>query len=189
MNSTTAYCHSSASLSKLNNLGVLYLDWKEVKSSNKYVIFNGRIIDMSLYLLNPTFLGKTTFDLFNSSIGQDITFKMAAKGKLQEAICLSDILTVAYIDDISFGCVVSDSILYVSLSLILGLVFIRFFVAIFFIYFVGNKLGARTGDFIPSVSISKDKRKFSRSSSLQSVQTLPDISKQNVNYNQSISGS
>lgn len=55
--------------------------------------------------------------------------------------CLQDIITIGFIDTNSIGCVASSIVLYVSLIFIIGVVGIRFFMAVLFQWFFSWKLG------------------------------------------------
>lgn len=61
----------------------------------------------------------------------------------QETIghCLQDIVTIGFIDTNTIGCVASDVVLYVSLIFIIGVVGIRFGMAVMFQWFFSWKLG------------------------------------------------
>ncbi|KAF9980018.1 Chitin synthase, class 3, partial [Modicella reniformis] len=55
--------------------------------------------------------------------------------------CLKQIARVGAMDSKTIGCVTSDVITYVSLVIILGVVFIKFFLAVFFGWFLSHRLG------------------------------------------------
>ena len=55
--------------------------------------------------------------------------------------CLISLYSVGTVSDDTFGCIVSDTILYVSLLVILGVVLLRFVLAIWFSYFISKSLG------------------------------------------------
>ena len=57
------------------------------------------------------------------------------------AECLEDIILVGFIDTNTIGCVASEVVLYVSLVFIIGVVGIRFAIAIFFFWFISSKVG------------------------------------------------
>ena len=57
------------------------------------------------------------------------------------AMCLQDIITVGFVDTNSIGCVASQIVLYVSLIFIVGVVGIRFVMAVLFAWFFSWKLG------------------------------------------------
>lgn len=84
----------------------------------------------------------------NSSLygGQDITHIIATHRTLgkqwkSEAQCLLDIIKVGEIDTKSFGCIASDVVLYTSLIVILGVILVKFGLAVIFGWFLSWKLG------------------------------------------------
>lgn len=86
--------------------------------------------------------------LANSSAyaGRDMTrhistFRGSANDWKQEADCLADIITVGMLDTESIGCIASDIVLYVSLVVILGVIIVKFGLAVVFGWFLSWKLG------------------------------------------------
>ena len=73
--------------------------------------------------------------------GKDITMMLMRAGDYQLGKCLEDIITVGFIDSNSIGCIASDVVLYLSLTFIVGVVFIRFAMAVLFAWFYSWKLG------------------------------------------------
>ena len=59
----------------------------------------------------------------------------------QEARCLSATIKVGSLDTISIGCMASNIVLYVSLVVILGVIFVKFALAVIFGWFLSWKLG------------------------------------------------
>lgn len=57
------------------------------------------------------------------------------------AHCLQDIITIGFIDTNTIGCVASEVVLYLSLIFIIGVVAIRFVMAVMFQWFFSWKLG------------------------------------------------
>jgi chitin synthase len=76
-------------------------------------------------------------------IGRDATYWLSTTAdRLQIGKCLTDLLKVGVVDTRSTGCIISDIVLWVSLAVILGVVIIRFFLALVFGWFVSGKLGS-----------------------------------------------
>lgn len=73
--------------------------------------------------------------------GQDITALVERAGYNRYVECLTDIIQVGFVDSTSIGCVASDIVLYLSLVFILGAVSIKFFMALYFGWFMSWKLG------------------------------------------------
>lgn len=59
----------------------------------------------------------------------------------QEAKCLSATIKVGTLDTITIGCMASEIVLYISLVVILGVIFVKFFLAVIFGWFLSWKLG------------------------------------------------
>jgi chitin synthase len=59
----------------------------------------------------------------------------------KEADCLSDVIRVGTVDTLTFGCVISNIVLYISLVVILGVIIVKFSLAVAFGWFLSWKLG------------------------------------------------
>ena len=78
----------------------------------------------------------------NSSYRErDITALMVNTNQRAIAACLVDTIRVGFIDSVTIGCVASDIVLYVSLVVIIGVVVIRFAMALLFGWFISWKIG------------------------------------------------
>lgn len=76
-------------------------------------------------------------------IGRDATYWLSTTAdRLIIGKCLTDILKVGVLDTRSTGCIISDIVLWVSLTVILGVVLIRFFLALIFGWFISWKIGS-----------------------------------------------
>lgn len=74
--------------------------------------------------------------------GMDITMYIYRNKLKKYARCLQDIIQVGFVDSKTIGCVASDVVLYVSLVFIIGVVSIKFGMAVIFGWFVSWQLGA-----------------------------------------------
>jgi chitin synthase len=81
---------------------------------------------------------KTANGTFNR---HDLTMMIYRTGQKKFAECLKDIITVGFIDTNTIGCVASQVVLYVSLVFIIGVVAIKFCMAVFFGWFLSWRLG------------------------------------------------
>jgi chitin synthase len=72
---------------------------------------------------------------------KDITMRLLRMKQGKLGHCLQDIITVGFIDTNSIGCVASQVVLYLSLVFIVGVVAIRFVMAVMFQWFFSWKLG------------------------------------------------
>lgn len=73
--------------------------------------------------------------------GKDISMFLMRANQRTLGHCLQDIVTVGFIDTNSIGCVASQVVLYISLVFIVGVVGIRFFMAVMFAWFFSWKIG------------------------------------------------
>ncbi|TPX32351.1 chitin synthase [Synchytrium microbalum] len=159
-------CHSSkadiAVLGLTKVQGTVFVDWEFVEQSTNMLVYNGWVLDLTAFSSNPAFLGQDFYALAMANIGRDATkaFSLNATN-IRKAQCLDEIFRVGQIDSQPFGCVVSNVVLYVSLIVIVGVVFIRFFLAITFSYLIGSRLGDRPGSITRSaVELSRRRREI-----------------------------
>jgi chitin synthase len=80
--------------------------------------------------------------------GQDITMQVVRDGQRQLADCLVEVIRVGFIDSDTIGCIASDVVLYVSLVFIIGVVAIKFAMAVTFGWFLSWRLGSFRGETI-----------------------------------------
>ena len=73
--------------------------------------------------------------------GKDLSMYFTRTNQRTIGRCLEDIITVGFIDTQSVGCVASNVVLYLSLIFIIGVVAIRFVMAVMFAWFFSWKLG------------------------------------------------
>lgn len=114
------------------------------------MVFKTRVIDTNPIFKNKAasinLLGSQVLDLLSyrvSSSGKDITLEFSANGDSYRNIaeCVSLMYNSGSIDQESFGCLLNDVILYISLIIVLGVVMTRFILAVWFSYFISKKLG------------------------------------------------
>ncbi|KAI8048352.1 chitin synthase-domain-containing protein [Gilbertella persicaria] len=146
-------CHISTksrlALRRLEVIGDVYYNWTDIqKPGTSLVAFNGNVLDLSrLRYLTPNIpLPVSVAQIVgpgSAFIGRDATYWLSTTAdRLQIGKCLTDILKVGVVDTRSTGCIISDIVLWVSLAVILGVVLIRFFLALMFGWFVSWKLGS-----------------------------------------------
>jgi chitin synthase len=76
-------------------------------------------------------------------IGRDATYWLSStEDRLKIGKCMTELLKVGVLDTRSAGCIISDIVLWVSLTVILGVVLIRFFLALVFNWFISWRLGS-----------------------------------------------
>ncbi|KAH6911179.1 chitin synthase [Coprinopsis sp. MPI-PUGE-AT-0042] len=153
-------CHSSTSLkAQLSNkralaqrnlklLGQVYYTWEDVKNTRRNLaVYESNVLDLNL--LNALSTAQVNYpsvfdDLKrgnNTFQGKDLTMYFLRKKQRAVAECLQDIVTIGFIDTNSIGCVASEVVLYLSLVFIIGVVAIRFVMAVMFQWFFSWRLG------------------------------------------------
>ncbi|KAG0211632.1 Chitin synthase, class 3 [Mortierella sp. NVP41] len=149
---TGSACHLPASdrsswneLKKLYNAPAYYT-WGNITNPDRsYFAYDGDVIDAEiLKWIKPEFLIDENINaLRNGSIRlqRDLSFLFVQKKMTKVGACLKQIARVGAVDSKTIGCMTSDVITYVSLVIILGVVFIKFFLAVFFGWFLSHRLG------------------------------------------------
>ncbi|KAJ7463662.1 hypothetical protein FB451DRAFT_458227 [Mycena latifolia] len=153
---TTAYtastnCHVSSKgtlSSTLAAQGQVYFTWDDVRNASRSLaVFESSVLDLSLLAwLDPT---QVTFPPLFSALAapsssyarSDITMALLRLNQRPLGHCLQDLITVGFIDTNSIGCVASQVLLYLSLIFIVGVVAIRFAMAVMFQWFFSHRLG------------------------------------------------
>lgn len=140
------YCHNWDSLSgQLSNmvLGPVIYDWNEVSTLVNYTVFDGKILDMTAYFqsLNPMF-GSEVDQVVRNYLNNDMTRALSeVPNGIDIGHCFVDLFSVGRLQYRSIGCWTADLILYISFAIVMGLVLVRFLFAIYFRWFISNKLG------------------------------------------------
>ncbi|KAA1066436.1 Chitin synthase, class 3 [Puccinia graminis f. sp. tritici] len=146
-------CHTKddarQALAKMKPLGQVYYTWDDLKNSSRnLVVYDSIVLDLNL--LNWLDRSQVSYpDVFddlkqsnNQFSGQDITMQLLRAGGQQLGGCLTDIIQVGYIDTNTLGCVASTVVLYASLVVIIGVVLIKWAMAVWFAWFFGWRLGS-----------------------------------------------
>lgn len=146
-------CHNKPdaqqALANMKPLGQVYYTWQDLKNSSRnLVVYDSIVLDLNL--LNWLDRSQVSYpevfdDLKNSNnpfSGQDITMQLLRAGGQQLGGCLQDIIQVGYVDTNTLGCVASTVVLYASLIVIIGVVLIKWAMAVWFAWFFGWRLGS-----------------------------------------------
>ncbi|PPQ78041.1 hypothetical protein CVT25_015585 [Psilocybe cyanescens] len=149
---TSTNCHLSSNarslLERVQILGQVYYTWDDIKNPKRNLaVYGSTVLDLNLLqwlsgaqVNYPKIFDdmKTANGTFN---GKDLTM-LFERGKQQQlGHCLQDIVNIGFIDTNSIGCVASSVVLYLSLIFIIGVVGIRFIMAVMFQWFFSWKLG------------------------------------------------
>lgn len=129
--------------------GQVYFSWDQIANSSRNLgVYSNNVLDFDLLKwLNPAEVNypdffKELMTANNSYRGRDSTAQFMRSDNKQNAKCLVDIIRVGFLDSQSFGCVASDVVLYVSLVVIAGVVFLKFVLAVIFGWFLSWQLGS-----------------------------------------------
>ncbi|KIJ66533.1 glycosyltransferase family 2 protein [Hydnomerulius pinastri MD-312] len=145
-------CHVSTQarqgLAGMNPQGQVYYTWDDVSTSGRNLaVFESSVLDLDLlqWLSTTEVQYPSLFDEMKNADGtyngKDLSMLFMRTGQRQIGKCLEDIVTVGFIDTNSIGCVASEVVLYLSLVFIIGVVGIRFAMAVLFAWFFSWKLG------------------------------------------------
>ncbi|KAI8643796.1 chitin synthase-domain-containing protein [Parasitella parasitica] len=140
---------------KYDKAGRVYYDWNDVNTTAHLAVYNSYVLNLNLLQSLPQSVFSVPTDGLIQSIlqntsafgGQDITHTVATRKTAgsttwkAEAECLLDTIKVGEIDTKSFGCIASDVVLYTSLIVILGVILVKFGLAVIFGWFLSWKLG------------------------------------------------
>ncbi|CAG8512076.1 5375_t:CDS:2 [Paraglomus occultum] len=154
-NFTVDACHANldikAQLADLikNSAAEIFYTWEDIADPDRNLaVYNGFILDfnklkwldLSQVNIPQTFL--TLMNPDNEYRGKDASLVFASKGEKHIADCLVDIVRVGSIDSKTMGCIASDLVLVVSLIFIVGVVLIKFILAVIFGWCISWRLGS-----------------------------------------------
>lgn len=131
------------------NLVVGY-SWEQVAERKHFIVLDGVVLNMTVYMnLHPSAVPSDKVDEAlrtvilkqDSSSGKDATRLFYNRNDLRAAVpCLKERYMAGNIDKVPPGCFVSQLVLYAGLIVILGLVVVRFIMAIVFNWFLSQRL-------------------------------------------------
>ncbi|KAI4520184.1 glycosyltransferase family 2 protein [Schizophyllum commune Loenen D] len=145
-------CHTSSTakdqFSQLQPQGQVYFTWEDVESdSRNLAVYESNVLDLNLlqWLSGAQVQYPSIWDEMKYADGtynkKDLTMYFKRNHMEQMGHCLQDIISIGFIDTNTIGCVASQIVLYVSLIFIIGVVAIRFAMAVMFQWFFSWKLG------------------------------------------------
>lgn len=147
-----------ASLKMTNTSRRVGYDWADLANStfHEYLVIDGNVLNMGPYLhANPSPIAgdnvdraiRTQLSSVGAMGGRDATRLFYTNVDTKNAVrCLTERYYAGQIDKVTPGCFVSDLFLYVSLIIILGLVLVRFLMAIYFSWFMAARMSAPPKD-------------------------------------------
>uniref|UniRef100_A0A0W0FKT0 chitin synthase n=1 Tax=Moniliophthora roreri TaxID=221103 RepID=A0A0W0FKT0_MONRR len=145
-------CHTSstarAGLAAMEPQGQVYYTWDDIRNSGRNLaVYESNVLDLSLlgWLRGPFVSYPGIFDQMKTPnelyTGKDLTMLFLRAKQKNIGYCLRDIVTVGFIDTQTIGCVASSVVLYLSLIFIIGVVAIRFIMAVMFQWFFSWRIG------------------------------------------------
>ncbi|KAN0059767.1 Chitin synthase, class 7 [Thecaphora frezii] len=126
--------------------------WEDIDSGNftNYMILDGVVLNLNPYLVaNPRPISGDVVDIAireqlspdSGGGGRDATMMFYSDPETRKAIrCLKEKYRAGGIDKITPGCFISNLVLYCALITILGIVMIRFAMAVWFSWFMSAKM-------------------------------------------------
>lgn len=146
----------------LRSSGDVFFTWEDVKNTSRnLMVYSGDVLDLDLlqWFNTSQVSYPASFDAIreNEAVrGKDVTIAFSSGKDKQVAECFQNIIKVGSIDTETVGCIASKVVLYVSLTFILSIVVIKFFLALLFQWFLCKKYAAS------KTSMSGDKKKRNR---------------------------
>ncbi|KAK7056158.1 glycosyltransferase family 2 protein [Favolaschia claudopus] len=134
----------AAGTGALRKQGQVYFTWDDVRNGGRSLaVYESSVLDLSLLTwLDPKQINiPPFFKEVTKYAHTDMTMAILRQNQRVMGACLQDIITVGFIDTKSIGCVASEVLLYLSLIFIVGVVLIRFAMAVMFAWFFSHKLG------------------------------------------------
>ncbi|KAJ8084965.1 Chitin synthase, class 3 [Marasmius tenuissimus] len=145
-------CHTNsqtrAEFDSWTPAGQVYYTWDDIRHGDRNLaVFESNVIDLGLLgWLSPVQVEypaifdqmKTPNDTYR---GKDLTMMFMRTKQKNLGRCMQDLATVGFVDTQTIGCVASSVVLYLSLIFIVGVVLIRFGLAVYFQWFVSWRLG------------------------------------------------
>ena len=127
--------------------------WEDIETGNftNFMVLDGSVLNMTPYLkANPAPIPGDVVDLairqqLKSTVkgGRDSTMMFYTNPTARNAIkCLVQKYEAGHIDKITPGCFISNLVLYCSLVIILAIVLIRFFMAVWFSWFMAGRMAS-----------------------------------------------
>ncbi|KAJ3060522.1 Chitin synthase, class 3, partial [Podochytrium sp. JEL0797] len=109
--------------------------------NKKFMVFSGNVLDITLFF-DPDFDRPKITQLVQANNGKDATLAFSNAGALGVGVCLTDYLKIAKVDAVSPNCLVASVVVWITLMIILLVVLAQFFLALYFKYMIGWRLGS-----------------------------------------------
>lgn len=128
--------------------GTAFVRWKDTGLQNysNYLFYRSFVIDLGILEYSDTKLTPFLQQLKNNDTkkewtGRDITAKAMRNNVTRDLDCLKQLGSIATLDVDSYGCIASQVELVLSMIFIVGLVAIKFLMAVYFAWCISWKIG------------------------------------------------
>ena len=132
----------------MRSSGDVLFSWEDIRNSSRNLaVYSGSVIDFDLFkwfndsqvVVSPAFEALRN----NPDVkGTDLTRAFQTNDQKQLGQCLAETVRVGSVDSDTVGCIASQVVLYVSLTFILSIVIIKFFLALIFQWFLSRRFAA-----------------------------------------------
>ncbi|ORX80860.1 hypothetical protein BCR32DRAFT_204302, partial [Anaeromyces robustus] len=133
-------------------VGKVYYNWNDLeklKHERMLVVYNGNVLDLTDFLSTAHPDAKYSNDLDNiirNRNSLDITYSMSKNSNNKKAIkCMNEMYKVGIIGKTTSGCIISNIFLVLTLIFVIGVIIIKFCMAIIFSWFLKWPMGDRYG--------------------------------------------
>jgi len=185
------HCYETKDLLKnpeinVRKLGNVYYTWNDLKKlqddkNRKMVVYNGNVLDITDYLSSGLLsFGSKFTEAIRYKATMDITYTVTKNKKFKDSIkCMNELYKVGTIGKSTSGCIVSNIVLVLTFLFVIGVIFIKFCMALVFNWFLKWKMGDRSG-FIKKIA--EEERRLTK---IQESQNLSNgfISTNDINSN------
>ncbi|RKO94774.1 chitin synthase-domain-containing protein [Blyttiomyces helicus] len=147
--SPIVHCHDATSVNNWLStyqllVGPVVYDWGQVEAINStLVVYKESVLDVGGFLKkNETFLGPLPLELLSQHLQEDVSKPFSGSSDLRATgDCLTQLYKVGTIAAVTTGCIATNTLLYISLVIILGVVLSKFALAVYFDWFISHELG------------------------------------------------
>ncbi|KAJ3336538.1 hypothetical protein HDU93_002641, partial [Gonapodya sp. JEL0774] len=133
---TVNKCLNVNILTSVTKSGGLLFQWDDIAANNKaphtLLVYDNKVLNLTSYFAT-TALSSSTTAFLRQNLGRDMSHGVVADlsqdGIGTSIACLTSRTTVGFVAGKTFGCMISDIVMWFGLVMILGLVFSKFLIA------------------------------------------------------------
>ncbi|CAG8475930.1 6512_t:CDS:2 [Acaulospora colombiana] len=160
-------------------------DWGQISNLTNYLVIDGNVLNLNPYIkANPNpIIGDSVDDVIRTVLsanysqgGKDATRLFFGRANLKATVnCLVQKYYAGNIDKQTLGCFTSQLFLYVSLTVILGIVLSRFMMACVFDWFISHRLAHKPAPSASSLAVSDSQPWVPGTRTVKKGMTMDDI--------------